>query len=325
MGLIIHQSEIKTWLRCRLQHDYKYNQKLEKVKKSRPLIRGTVIHRIIEEKLEGRDPWKPIETMVKEYGKLFREEEEIYGDLPHQLRLLMENYFFFYRHDKSKVIKWRGKRSEHEVGAPLNADIRVEGIVDDFIRKPNKLKFLEDHKSRKQIPVGDELFIDLQTAIYVWIMDHYKMTIDGIRWNFIKAKTPVTPEVLKTGELSRRKNIATTWPVYKQAIRDNGLKIKDYTDMKEILEPRAADFFVRHEIARNDRLIEGIRRDFELAATDILINKPPPLRSMEKHCEWCDYKGLCRAELMGQDTKWMKKHQYKPRLSRREQREAEAE
>jgi CRISPR/Cas system-associated exonuclease Cas4 (RecB family) len=308
----IHQSEAKCWNRCKQQYHYRYDQKIQRKKRPRPLIRGTVIHEMIEEHIEGRDPWKPWRAMKKKYSKLFKEEQEEYGDLPKQLELLMSSYFEWYKQDPLKPIKINGRRSEHAFSVPLMDGIKLEGIIDTIGKSKDGVRWLVDHKTHKQIPEGDIVYSDIQTAVYLWACWKSKIKIDGIAWNYIKAKTPVIPEVLKSGKgLSKRQNMDTTWRIYKQAILDNGFKVKDYKDMKEILEGNEVKFFRRIYIPADEVLVDNILENFRRIAVEIRDRGPKSItRNIEKHCSWCEYKSLCQAELKGKDVKRVRRMEY---------------
>jgi hypothetical protein len=65
---------------------------------------------MLEDHIEGKDPWKSFKKAVKKHGKMFKEEIEEFGDLPHQIEVLMQGYFNYYKPDPLKYIKHKGKK-----------------------------------------------------------------------------------------------------------------------------------------------------------------------------------------------------------------------
>lgn len=316
MTVVVHQSELKTRRRCKKQWSFAYKEKIEKKKKPRPLLRGTVIHQMIENQIEGLDVWAPLEAMRKEYKKLFIEEQEEYGDLPQQMQMLMEGYFRWFENDKIRWIKYKGKKAEHDFSVPLDDHVTLDGRVDALARTKDKLKWMTDHKSYKTLPTGDAAYVDLQTNIYIRALDIEGYHIDGILWNYIRVKTPAIPDVLRSGELSRRQNIDTTWTVYRQAIKDAGLKISDYKDMRKLLADKEDDFYVRHWLPRNDNLIDNLVKDALQTSYEIQERPDDDSRTIDRHCDWCQYYSLCRAELLNLDTEWTRKNGYQKKKKR---------
>lgn len=309
----VHQSRLKSWRLCHAQHDYKYNQKLIKRRPRKPLLRGSTVHRIIEYDINGLDPWVPFEEFKKQYKKLFLEQQEEYGDLPELVKRMMEEYFKWYKKDP---IKWisveRGKpKAEYKFVVPLTSSINLGGKIDAVGQSKDKLRWLVDHKNNKTIPTGDIIYSDIQTVLYAWALLQKGIHIDGVMWNYIRAKAPSAPELLKNGDLSRRKNIDTTWGVYKQAIKDNGLKVKDYKDMEEHLQGKENDFFQRVYIPLDKSVMKTIVSDARVTAREIKRKGTrDKVRTFGRHCDWCDFKDLCQAELRSLDAKFIRKTLY---------------
>lgn len=90
----------------------------------------------------------------------------------------------------------------------------------------------------------------------------------GILYLFVRKKAPAIPEVLKTGGLTRRKNIDTTWAVYRQAVLNAGYEPRSYQDMRDLLVGKEISFFqlrVRSDIPRTQvdaaygRMVDRVR------------------------------------------------------------------
>ncbi len=307
-----HQSEIKCYRNCRQQHFYRYHEKIEKKKRPRPLLRGTIVHSMIEAHIEGNDPWKEWKKAKKKWSKLFIEEQEEYGDLPDEIRVIMEGFFKFYRKDPIKFIRLKQskKKTEHHFIVPLTKEINLNFKVDALGRSKDKLRWIIDHKSYRSIPEGEAPYTDLQTMIYTWGLRKLGIKVDGVMWNFIRWKKPTRPGLLSEGDkLSQAKNIDTTWDVYLDTIREHGFKPKDYSKMKDILTNAETKFYKRLYLPINETLLDHLVSEAITTAEEIRDARPP-VRSMERHCDWCEYKGLCQAELRGLDAKWIRSNEY---------------
>jgi hypothetical protein len=266
---------------------------------------------MIEAHLCGKDPWLPWRSMKRKHSKLFREEVEEYGDLPEQIKILMEGYFRWYKKDPLRFIplKRGGKKAEHELKVQLTPRIILGLKIDAIGVTKDKLRWLIDHKSHKTIPTGDLPYTDIQTMLYCWALEQENFKVDGVAWNYIRVKTPTLPQPLKAGGLSKAKSIDTTWGVYKSEIKRLGLKLSDYKDMKELLIDKEADFYTRLYMPINRTLMNNLKEEMTQAAREMIAEKPP-IRNIERHCDWCEFKNLCQGELRGLDVNWIRKNEY---------------
>lgn len=297
----VHQSHIKCYLRCRQQEHYRYRENLQRRKRPNPLIRGTIIHEMIEYRAGGKSPNIPLRAAEKEYAKLFREEKEEYGDLIGDIRLLMNHYFKWYDRDPIKPIKIKGKSAEHSFKVDLCKGIVLGGKIDLVGELRDERRWIVDHKSHKTLPKGDIYYSDIQGILYAWAFPiQYKMKVDGVVWNYIRFKSPTIPEVLKNGEMSRRQ-IDTLWPVYSDALISEGLNPKDYDDMKTKLEGNEASFFQRAYMPAHKSLITTVLEETKEIAQEMKQQKKP-VRHLGRHCTWCEFYELCQAELRGYDA-----------------------
>jgi hypothetical protein len=302
----VSNSKLKTWRRCRKQFHYKYGLKLKPKTKSTPLVRGSILHDMIEAHIEGKDPWIPFKKAKTDLAKLkiMKEELAYYNELLDEVRRLMVGYLAFYEKDPIRYTSLKGKKAEHYFKVKLTESIWLEGYIDSFGQTKDRLNWLVEHKSHKQIPQGDLKYSDIQGALYVWVCQKIGLPEpDGVIWNYIKAKGPAIPELLKNGELSKRANADTIWPVYLESIKKHGLNPKDYKDMKLALENKEQDFFTRKLLPVNKTIVNTLVEDAKKTAREIKRKgNKDQTRNIDKHCEWCDYYNLCQAELRGLDT-----------------------
>lgn len=327
---VVSQSKIKKWRHCRKAWSYRYIDEIEPKKKKKPLLYGSIVHEMIEAKLNGKDAFAPLEKAAKEYGKMMKEELEHYGDIIGEIRSVMTNYFEYWKKDPLKYIKSKksGNYSEHKFQVQLHDNIYMQGTLDAVAKDKVGRVWLMDHKTTKKIPEDGWRYYDIQSAIYVKFAKALGFPeIDGVVWNYIRKKPPTVPDLLKSGELSKRSNIDTTWPVYLQAIKDNKLDPDDYKDMQEQLKGKEANFFFRTYMPINKDVVENIVNEAIMTAheMDELQDEPTShTRNLGYHCTYCPYFTLCQAELRNLDAKTVRKMDYKKVEDEHEEDDEEA-
>lgn len=307
MTFNISQSKINCWRTCHNQYHYKYILYLQRKHKNYPFMRGTIVHDMLEQHYLKRDPWKPYNQAMKEYSKLFRVEREEYGDLPNDLKALMEGYFAFYKKEDLKPID-----VEREFKVRLVNNIFMKGKI-DLVAKSQGLKWITEHKVHNQIPNGSTVpYTNLQASIYTWAYrEATGKTVDGVLWNYMLGKAPSKPQVLKNGTMSKR-HTATTWPIYRQAVKDAGLDVRDYLDVKKKLKDNELNFYQRKFLPIDERMTKNILEDTKITALEIQKNAGKDrTKNLGRHCDYCEFKNLCLSELKGLDTKHIIKADFK--------------
>src|SRR5690606_9490833 len=90
--LVVSYSRLKSWKFCQQEHYYKYVMRIEPRVKPLPLQRGKILDDLLNAYTRG-EPWEPVlEQYERTYGRLFREERELYGDIIGDCRRIMEGY-----------------------------------------------------------------------------------------------------------------------------------------------------------------------------------------------------------------------------------------
>lgn len=328
----ISWSEVKLFRRCMAAHDYKYHQQLKRRRKAAPLIRGTILHDMLDafhnqrkiKTHQGPGPWDVLEKYEEEYSKLFDEEQELYGDMIGDCGQLFENYLSFYKNDPLEY-----EESETFVATDLAENLRYIGYIDKVAVDEQGRRWLVDHKFVKTIPSAEDEFPELQLLMYLWAWNRFNpgRPVVGIIWDYVRTKLPVVPEVLKKGGLSQRKNMDTTPQVYLKAIHDNGLDPLVYAEMLEHLQGKEDSFFHRSQLPRpSEKMITSIVSDFRSTALMIQKLKGIAPRNMNNfNCKTCEFRPLCEAETRGQDVEYIKKTEYVSRNKGKEVEHAEEE
>lgn len=296
----ISHSRVRAWRRCHKLHDYRYNQRLKPRVKPLPMKRGSMVAHLLElhyskPRKNWVEAWKDYKA---DYDKLFEEEQELYGDLPGDTFLMVERYLDYYADDGLDYVSVEHKYEFEYQG------LMIVGKLDAVVRDKNGKIWLLERKVPKSMPDEDARFSDLQTVLYYHI---HKLCNGvppaGILWDYIRAKLPVVPEPLKSGEMSKR-NIDTDEATYRQALIDNDLDPADYAEFLASLEGREENFMRRVYLPRpSKQLVDQVWSDF--VSTGFEIDELGTVlkdRNPQRDCKRCEMYRLCRLEAHGEDA-----------------------
>lgn len=282
-------------------------------------MRGIIVHDMLEAHYLKKDPWKQYRKAEKEYAKLFRVEREEYGDLLGDLKSLMTGYFNFYKKDV-KVIE---VEKEFRVRLP-QTKIHLIGKI-DLVAKDQDLKWIMEHKCQNQIPQGSTVpYTNLQSNSYIWAYEQETgKKLDGVLWNYLWGKRITKPQILKDGTMSKR-HLAITWPMYRQALKDNNLDVSDYLDIKSKLQGNESTFFQRKYLPINKKMVTTVLEDTVTTAQEIQQKAGKDrTRNLNRHCDFCEFKDLCLSDLKGLDTNFIIKANFKERKKDERNRSSE--
>jgi RecB family exonuclease len=328
----ISYTEVNTYRRCPKSWEYRYKIGLKRKHKGVRLLRGEILHEMLNayinrkihgNKYTGPDPWDTLEGYADQYSAYFEEEKELHGDIIGDCGKIFEGYLRKYRRDPLRY-------EESELGIELDLSVlgsgalpvKFIGFIDKIAVDPQDRRWIMDHKFVKTIPTADDRFSELQLLLYVWAlgMIQVKGKIDGVCWDYGKAKAPTEPEVLKSGALSKRKNLDCDVYTYRNAIRKAGLVEADYADMLSHLEGKEDSFFERVflPLPTTDMVVEVVN-DFLQTTAEIQAKRDDGRcsRSMSPfNCATCEFRPLCEAEVRGLDADFVKKSEYEERGER---------
>ena len=326
-------SEVTSYRRCPKAWEYRYLKRLKRKFKGVRLLRGEILHEMlnayvaqkIDKNYDGPDPWDVLDEYAEQYGAYFEEEKELHGDIIGDCGKIFEGYLRKYRRDPLTYVGSEVK-VEVDLSKLGSGDIPVKfiGFIDKIAQDQQERLWLMDHKFLKTIPTADDRFSELQLLIYIWAvgMQDPKEQLDGVCWDYARAKAPTEPEVLKSGELSKRKNLDCDAYTYLKVLRRERLDEKKYVDMLELLEGKEDTFFERVFLPKpsTDMIIEVVN-DFLQTAAEIQAKRAGGrcARSMSSfNCNTCEFRTLCEAEVRGLDADFVRKSEYVPRGERDE-------
>lgn len=344
--LYVSLTAAQTFRTCEEQYSLRYIYGLERV--DRPLNRdlGTILHAYLGEYYSGLKAKKPAQTA--HVTALLKVQEMFDAELQAGMQAAWN------RGDESKALEFqnmlptvqriaqryyelRGRQDaedfevlivEQRIEIKLKPTIRSVSVVDLITRNLRSGQMsLWEHKTVGKIPDGDIRLRDLQTVLYKDLsQQRWKMKIHSVTWNYLRTKEPAIPDLLKSGQLTRRQDLDTTWQAYSKAIADNGLDEMFYTDVKERLVDRELEsYFPRFNLPymSDSHLLLG---DYLITASAIQAKKKAwadkkshPVRVFNFSCGGCDYQPICRTALMGGDLPDIIRLKYKSKYGKVEE------
>ena len=308
MKTIISQSRLKDWRRCHKLHDYKWNQHLKRKFPPRPMLVGQIVHEMLDCYAKDQDPLLALSEHERKLKPFLREDPETYGDLIHTCGTLYANYVEHYREDGLTF-----EASELEVELEMGY-FKVVIHIDKLVSDPQVRLWVMDHKCMKSIPDQKRRMADLQLTVYpfVYNLKHPKQRVNGIIWDYIRTKLPVVPDQLKNGELSKRSNMDTTFETYKAEITRLGLDEANYADILESLKQKGNTFYDRVYLpTANDEMTSQVWEDLLMTSEDISDSGETHTdRNLSFDCDRCQFFELCKEELRGLDSVFIRKSQF---------------
>lgn len=315
-------SGIKTFRKCQKLYEYAWLQNIERKKPIVPLVRGSIIGECLD-KLAAKKGIAPvIKKYETEYGKLFKAEQEEYGDILGECERIVHNYKRLYANDGLVYLKGKdGNPFEVEVETDFSiGSIKVHftGHIDKLVKDKEGHILVLDHKSHKSIPGPDARYNDFQLLTYLWLLPLSGLPkADGVLWDYLRTKPPTVPELLKKGGLTRRANLDSDYDTYMAAIQENGLNPEDYKDELARFKAEGGNrYFERVRLpAPGPVLIENMVSDFKETIIQIVdaTKKGKFVRNMGRDCGSCGFYQLCQMELRGHDTEFVRKSSYRQR------------
>lgn len=309
-------SKVKCWRSCNKKYEYAYVRNLQAKRKPAAMFRGTILHEMLEARdTKGNCPKSAQDVFLKyqeQYGQLFESEREFYGER------FMDDIWRIYRGyvRTYKDNSWRVQSTEGKVQTQLTSKIEFEGHYDLAVLASRR-RWLVDRKSHKVIPTAEERFNNFQLLLYAeaWNREHPRSNqVDGIIWDYIRTKAPTIPEVLKSGALTRRKDLDTDVFTYRKAIRDNELDEDAYTLVLRDIEQRSIDrFYQRVSLPIPSKEITKIVVDEFVQTAEMMRTSKHFPRNATYTCNRCEFYSLCTAELSGINAKFVEKSDYEER------------
>ena len=309
---ITTNSMIKTMRRCPKQAEYKYVHRLKPKRLGSPLKRGTWWHALLEADGKGEDWRKVHEQLSHEFSKLFDEEKDYYGDMPNELKTMMESYKWHYANDP-----WEYVDNEFQLEAKFPDGTIYRGKVDALIRNQFGL-WLVDHKSHKSLPDLSYRLQDTQSALYTWAAWENGLDIQGFIWNYTRWKVPTAPAILKSGDkFSQAKDLDSDYLTFARAVRKaqeipgfkftalDKQRLRMYKNQRYAWGmPQTSSFFRRDVFEKDPDMVERVVKEAYRTSNRIhnydFSDRESVERVPDRSCSFsCSFQDICNAELVG--------------------------
>ena len=310
----VSQSKVKTFRRCHRAYHNKYVRGLVRKRIARPLMFGRMIHEMVEAHANGDDPFRVLTNIEfdLELATLFTNEREEYGDIVEDARLIMTDYFTHWDDEDLDYIRRKGRSAEHEFEIEIMTDVIWNGKIDAVARTPNKLRWLVEHKTFTRMPGDDERWRNLQSVTYFRALDIMGWPpVDGTCWDYIKSKAPARPGLLQNGQISQ-KAIDSLPSAIIASIIENNEDPEAYEKFLHTIALNRRSWFQRIHTPVSRQVADLVWEDFEATVRRMVDdNGKSKDMNIERHCGWCDYEPLCRAELQGLDVEYVEQREYR--------------
>jgi len=288
-------SQIKLWRRCQKAWEYKYIHKLTPKSKSDALNYGTFVHKILDEVNKGVELDVCYDKLWSVYSKKYFIAE--IQDVFEKAFSNIEDYYYYWEDEPLEVLD-----TEIHVEKEIAPGIIIHGYADGLVKDSSNRHWLLENKTGKKDASSEARYWDLQAMIYhPLVSEKYDLPLSGTIWNWITSGEISYPRILKNGTISRAVSQRTTWRRYEELINEHGFDVEDYKDMREIFEARTSDFFSRRYLPYEEDIADQLNLEVIETIKDINVKKDNPdskyPRSMDRHCSWCNYQSLCKANL----------------------------
>lgn len=263
---------------------------------------------MIEADAQGHNPFEYLDKIELSNRKLFREEVEMYGRIIEDVGDIMEDYFNHWPEDSLVYLPRKNRYAEHEFAVEIDDGILCKGKFDAF-GEARGLHWLVEHKSFTRQPSEDHRWRNIQSSIYQRInqmLDWFPC--DGIMWDYIRSKPPTHPKPLKSGKFST-KNVDTLVSTVRRTAKELGLPVP--RELLAAAKNNRDKYFIRVFTPSNEEVTDTLFREFVDTSREMSeLHGKSKTRNIGRHCEFCDFEGLCRAEMLGHDVDFVKEREY---------------
>lgn len=325
-------SQINAFRECEQKYAYRYVEQLEPIQAATPLELGIALHAYLASYYQAvkdgvdaasahasartatGDAWQATLTELAEVTAMLGADDaaDDFANLAQLLPHLIERYFVTHGLDDAQ--QQEILLVEQPVVVPVTGLDVSKGVIDLVTRdRASGKTLIWEHKSHKSIPSTGYRLRDLQTTLYTFkLRETFNIRVDAVQWNYLRTVVPPAPARNKNdapGKRLSRAKIDTTAVVYMQAINETGEDPADYRDILIGLANAERDRWFprfRHAlVAQEDILL----RDYTLTTERIVFRRrawaegnEQPVRTLSRACDYCAYRYLCDAVIMGGDA-----------------------
>jgi hypothetical protein len=310
----VSQSKVRQYRDCKAKWWYAHVLKIEPKRKPRPLSFGTISHKMKERLARGDDPLKYLDLIPREDLETYRDNPEIYGDIIEDLRHIYASYMDFWEGRELIYLEHDNRRAEFPFEVEIKKDnLLIKGTIDAVTRHRN-MNWLTEHKNHARIPNDDERWRSVQSVVYIRILQMlgWWKNIEGTCWDYIRTHPPSRPQLLKDGSISRRK--IDSLPIVIEETLAQHKKQPGYKSLIDAAISNMPTYFVRVYTPIKTKVVDKLWSDFLATAREMsdVDYRTTPVRTIARHCSYCQYAPICRAAIEGGDEDFVIEHDYVP-------------
>lgn len=303
----VSYSRIRTWRQCTQAHEYRYTQRIRRKSKPKALFFGSAIHDALEAYHKEGSYEKILQEYKEKYDRLFTEERQALGNFLEDFPRIVKGYIRHWKRDDLEYLEVESKLTKVEIAPGVRLGGKIDAIVEDT---SGKRWILERKTHSGSAPTEHERNFSIQGLIYLFLVRNSGNKVSGILWDYVRTKAPVIPEVLSSGQLSKRMNIDSDYRTYLRAIRDNELDPNNYTDILEHLRQTTSESFYRRVKHRPPEVLIEKVVDELIGDIELMGEERKSVRNFSFLCKNCEFKTLCYAEAAGLDHKFIRKNEF---------------
>lgn len=342
MSYEIHISDVRQFKTCRRRWNWSspLRRRLEPAIPYMPFFTGRAVHHALEmyysdgiPLLQSLDHF--LQNERQHMGALWPQEEEKIQEQIDLLVGMIQHYGLWIESEAQLPSKWADSNLdfialETEFSVPIRTPsgrasprVFLAGRMDGVVRlKDDGSVWLWEVKTSVSIQgLKDSLANDPQAGAYILAArELFDVEPRGVLYNIMRKKIPTKPEILKSGLLTRRKNIDTTADAYLEAVREHHPDwtretiYQNYFEILQHLLDKGNTFFARYPVSRYDEELDQLQRDLHTVSLE-MVHPWTPIYPNESwiNCNKCPFRTPCLAMNSGGDVEFILENEYAER------------
>lgn len=299
---------LTTWLRCRTEAVWAYDERLEKRHTPTPLRRGTLTHSVLEhyyrDMRDDRDG-----ALARARDEIERSALKLDDETAVIFREVLDGYFWHWEHDDYLPLA-----PEVDFEVSLADDIALRGQI-DLVVETETGPMLVDHKTHGRFPDTNYRLQNMQAPLYVWAARESGIPVDTFEWNYILWKGRGNLKVKVDGTLSKQ---GLTTMDYPKAVRQaESLSVDVPEGWLDKLASQQGDregqFYRRVQLCYTEKQLEQWKERALAIAREMINYEPGDTKTIHEACggPLCGYKDLVAQVLAGETKIHIDGREYK--------------
>lgn len=278
MAFRISHSAFANWQRCKRLYYYTEKLNLEPKKKALPLIRGTLMHALVEAEF----PKQVFDLQAEILRIAFPKDDDV--------ETMLLSVWAAFEEWQLEPPLMDMTETEYYIEYKITHNIVFEGQVDGYgetLRGNKAVYELKTKQTRSNLDQISERFRP-QAVLYAAALRAMGIPITHMVREFIYVPNVQLPVLIKNGTMSKA-NINCTWTLYRNELKKNKLDPRQYYDMKTKLSKKVREHLVTPV---TDYMVDTFKASIVSEAYQILKEKMFP-RSWAYDCSRCPFKEPC--------------------------------